>query len=226
MRKIKLGRALGLSLLSALCLVAVFAASAQAGEAGTFFLKNKESKEVAFLLVKGKGTQEGTGTLLIAGRNLALSCTTGTISNSELKTTTLATGEMTFSGCTALNHKTGAELPCTVTTPIVASFQVIPFLHEKTKKYVTAEPKEAGGNFTTIELTGAECTLPVKNPVTGKISAEVTTNDAVVDLFTASEAFSKLVKDTLKFGGFEGFINGKATGELEGVHLGYKFGVL
>jgi hypothetical protein len=226
MGKIKLGRALGLSLLSALCLVAVFAASAQAGEAGTFFLKNKESKEVTFLEVKGKGSQEGTGTLLVPGRNLTISCTTGTLSNAVLKTTTEGTGEITFSGCSALNHKTGAALPCKVTEPIVASGKIKPFLHEKTKKYVTAEPKEVGGNFTVVELTGVECTLPVKNPVTGFVSAEVTTNDAVVDLITASEAFSKLVKDTLKFGGFEAFVNAKGTAELEGTHAGFKLGVL
>jgi hypothetical protein len=226
MRKIKLGRALGLSLLSALCLVAVFAASAQAGEAGTFFLKNKESKEVAFLLAKVQGFQEGTGALLVEGRNLEIHCTSGEILNTELDTSTLATGEMTFSGCTALNHKTGAELPCTVTEPIVATGKIKPLLHEKTKKYVTAEPLIAGGVFTTIELTGAECGLPVKNPVPGAVSAEVTTNDSIIDLFTASKAFSVLVKDSLKFSGFAAFINGKATAELIGEHAGFKWGVL
>jgi hypothetical protein len=67
MRKIKLGRALGLSLLSALCLVAVFAASAQAGEA-----------------------QEGAFSELVPGRNLTVNCQNGVMANGAIETEVLA----------------------------------------------------------------------------------------------------------------------------------------
>jgi hypothetical protein len=52
---------------------------------------------------------------------------------------------------------------------------------------------------------GAECPLPVNNPVTRTVGGEAVVNDQVVNLLRFSEAFSKLVKDTLKVGGFEAF---------------------
>jgi hypothetical protein len=227
MGKIKFGRAFGLSMLAALSVMAVFAVSAQAGEAGTYFEKKADGTAVAFLLATVTGNLEvgTTAVLLSPGRNLTLTCSVLEVNKGALETTTLAEGEVTFKTCTAKAHK-GEEIECKVTEPIVAKAKIKPFLHEKTKLYVTAEPLVAGGNFTTVSLTGEFCPIKGNYPITGFISAQVTTNDAVINLITASQAFSELVVDTLKFGAFNAFLIGKGELKLTGAHLGYKFGVL
>jgi hypothetical protein len=227
MRKIKLRRVFGPSFVAAIGLMAVFVAGAQAGEAGTYFLKNTSGTEVPFLLatVTGKVETGTSGVLLSPGRNLSITCSDLTLNTGVIINTTTATGEGTAAKCVAKAHK-GEEIECKVTEPIKASAKIRPFLHEKTKLYLTAEPLVAGGNFTTVELTGEFCPIKGKYPITGFISAQVTTNDAVVGLGIASEAFSKLVKDTLKFGAFEAFGIGKGELELTGAHAGFKFGVL
>jgi uncharacterized cupredoxin-like copper-binding protein len=234
MGKIKFGRAFGLSMLAALSLMAAFAVSAQATtDAGAYFLKNKSGVEVPFLLatVTGKLETGTTALLLSPGRNLTIHCSGLVVNSGALETTTLAHGEVTFSSCTVKAHK-GEEIECTVDQPIVAKAEIKPNLHlekEKTTKlFVTAEPLEnlATGIFTKITLKGAFCPIAATYNITGKVSAEVTANDAVVNLITATEAFSKLVGDTLRFGAFEAFLIGKAELELTGAHVGFKFGVV
>jgi hypothetical protein len=227
MRKIKLRRVFGPFFIAAIGLMAVFAGGAQAGEAGTFFLKKKDGTAVAFLLATVTGKLE-TGTSIIflsPGRNLTITCSQLVVNKGSLETATLAEAEITVSICTAKAHK-GEEIECGVAEPVALKAKISPLLHEKTKLYVTAEPLVAGGTFAAKTLTGEFCPIKGTYPVTGTFSAQVTTNDAAIVLGTATQAFSELVKDTLKFGAFAGFLIGKAELELTGAHVSYKFGIL
>jgi hypothetical protein len=237
MGKIKFGRALGLSILGVLSMMAMFAVSAQAAEFQfeKFIEVTKKFEKVAVLLATATGSQEGSGSLLVPGRNLKLTCTSGDVeTGSEIINSKEGLAKITFLGCTALDLKTGTELPCTVDNP-KALAKLLPVIHAFKEKvneveielklpFVLAEP-DGGTIFTTVLLLGEACPLPEENPVTGSVSAQATTNNSVIDLAVFSEAIQKLIGDKLLFGGFESFINASATLELTGVHAGFDWGV-
>lgn len=221
------GRRLALLGLSALGLMVAFIASAQAGEAGKFWMGiEKEGKEGGFLLATFTGSQEGTFKELSFGNDLIVNCQVGGFKKGALETVTLGEAEMAFSECTVLSHATGNELPCSVHEPFIVKAKIVPLLHTKTIRYVTFEPLVAGAPLGTLVLLGEVCPKKGSYPVTGSISAEMTINNAVTNLITFSQGFSQLVKDTLKMGAFQAFWTGKYTWELSGVHKGLKFGVI
>jgi hypothetical protein len=222
MTKAKTGRRLALLALSALGLMVAFIASAQAGEAGKFWL----GKEGGFLLATFTGSQEGTFKELSFGNDLVVNCQVGGFKKGAIETTTLGEAEIAFSECTVLSDATGKELPCTVDEPFIVKAKIVPSLHIKTKRYVTFEPLVAGAPLGTLVLLGEGCAVKGSYPVTGSISAEMTINNSVKNLITFSQGFSQLVKDTLKMGAFQAFWTGKYTWELTGVHTGIMFGVI
>lgn len=239
MRKIKFGRALGLSLLSALSLMAVFAGGAQAtADPGSFWVGELGK----FLLATFTGTQEGAGSLLVPGRSLTITCNAGHVNSGHLKTSTLGLAKVTFLECATFSHPGGGALTaCTVgkekgkPESIVATADLLPFLHLEggiptNLNYVTAEPDESA-NFTEIVLSGSTCAIKGTYAVTGSISAEIKPalsepTHPIVNLIEATKAFSELVKDSLSFGAFSAFVIAKAEIELTGEHKGIKFGVV
>lgn len=223
MGKIKFGRAFGLSILGVLSLMSLFAGGAQAKE---FQILLKPALLATFV-----GTQEGTGSLLVPGRNLTLNCTAGDVeTGSEIISPTQALAKIQFLGCTALSHSTGAELPCTVDNPL-ATAVALPVLHNG-ERFILFEPdpgtaEGAKGNFTTVLLLGELCPLPEVNPVKGTTAAliEPLTNDTVKPLILFSPAISTLLGDALTYGGFASTITAKAELELTGAHVNEPFGI-
>ncbi|HKT82572.1 MAG TPA: hypothetical protein VJQ84_01915, partial [Solirubrobacterales bacterium] len=146
MRKKKTGRRLALSALGALCLLAVLATTAQAGEAAKFWL----GKEIGFLLATFTGSQEGTFKELSFGNDLVVNCQVGGFKKGTLETTVLGEAEIAFQECSALSDATGNELPCTVDEPFIVKAKIVPLLHAKAKRYITFEPLVAGGSLGTL----------------------------------------------------------------------------
>jgi hypothetical protein len=225
MKKIKLRRAFGLSLLGALGLVAIFAVGAQAAQ---FLIENTKGEKVS-LLATLTGAQEGAGYLLVAARNLKLPCTSAdVIAGSEITDATKGLVKVTFLGCETINDKTGVKMPCEVLDEVGVKDQInatailLPKEHAGIK-YVTFD--EDGGPFALIKLSGVTCPIAGDFSVTGSVSAKLIVNLSVVDLIQFSQAFSELVGDSLKFGFFTAFLNGSGTTELTGAHTGLKFGV-
>jgi hypothetical protein len=202
MRNRKFARALGLSLLAALSVMAFTAVSAQAGG----FLVNG-----AKLLAKIVGEQEGLGTLLVPGRNLKLVCHEGEIlPGSEIISYTEALGKVLFKNCLAFDTA-GNPLPCTPTVHETTA-KVLPILHKNgsgvNEPYVLFEPDPT--LFTIVLFTGGSCPLPEENPVNGTVVAKVDNNNTTEPLLLFDETIQLLIGDELKFGGFKSYIDGAA----------------
>jgi hypothetical protein len=240
MSNIKLGRILVLAILSALSLTAIFSAgsASAATEPGTFFIVNAKG-ELTILLSTITGAVLA-GYLLVAGRNLKLNCTGGEVeaegeggAKSEITNATHALAVIIFKGCTALNHKTEAELPCKVADILAITLALPVLIGPKANNDlgVLFEPDKsskegAEGKFVTVKLSGETCPLPASNPVTGTVTALVDNNHTPEVLLLFSEAIQKASGDELLFGGFPSYINTTAHVTLTGEHLGLKFGVL
>lgn len=230
MRNHKL-RALGLAVLGALSMMAIFAAGAQAQA----FLINEAN--AGALKATVTGAQEGTGQLLVKQRGINIKCTGFTVNSGLIESTTHGQGEITFEGCKVFNHNgDGALAVCTVHSSgaaneiIKASALLLPVLHGG-GNYVRAEHTKTGevlNPFTTIEVLGASCAARGTYATKGSVVAEVTaaTNNTVTPLINLSETIQKLLGDVLSFGAFEAFINGSATLSLTGTHAGMKLGVV
>jgi hypothetical protein len=218
MGKIKLGRVFGLSILSALSLMAMFVVSAQASE---FWV----GKTGSFLLATATGAQVGSGKLLVEKRGITITCETGVVTSGALETKTSGKGTAEFSKCTVLNFVDNKELTaCSVDQPIKAEATLLPGEHPgAANKRVIAEP--VGELFTTVKVTGEACASKGTYPIKGFVSAEITENGKIVNKVVASRTYSELVKDSLSFGAFPAFIDATATVELTGVHKGIAFGV-
>jgi hypothetical protein len=231
MGKIKFGRVLIPAILGALSLVAMFAVSAQAASP-EFQISLKPA-----LLATVTGSLLA-GFLLVAGRNLKLNCTGGKLEEkgegtgiTEITNEKHGLAVIAFEGCTALNHKTGAELPCTLVKQPLAITLAKPILIGGTEPGILFEPDATSkegekGRFVTVEFVGGgECPLPESNPVTGEAVALIDNNDTKEVLLLFSEAIQKAASAVLKFGGFEAFVNTTAHLTLTGTHTGLSFGV-
>jgi hypothetical protein len=236
MRKLAVRRILAASSLGAIgLLTAILADFAQAAE---FTIESK-----AALLATLTGQQEGTGSLSVPGRNLKITCKSSEVTAGEIVSPTQALAQLTFLECTSLNLSTGGEIPaCTVDTPIVV---IAIFLPKELGKvyYLLKEQEKVEVPFTTVTVLGAECPIKGAYMITGSLVAQLTTNNAVVNLVTYSEAIQASYislcekdlsehevslgncNDRIKFGAFETFLNASATLELIGAHKGMKFGV-
>lgn len=239
-------KVLGLALLSALGMMAFIAAGAQAqthtelltahtnhnkaggtlnpsplaspatNTPGTFLVNLG-----AALLATVSVAQVGEGVLLVAGRSLEIRCTTLTLNEGKINTSTDASGKATFTGCKSFDHKTLTELKeCLLKTleTIEAKALVLPILHGG-ENFLLFEPQGAEP-FTTVSYKpGIGCTLPLNNPVTGAVVALVEELDAVVQTILFSEGIQLLTGDVLSFGASPSYITAKGTVQLSGPHL-------
>ncbi len=236
----KIGRRpLSAAIVAALGLM-VFAAYALAenlsngGTAGNFKVEGSLALSVG---VTFTGEQEGAGKLKVPGRNLTILCQKGDVQEGKVLKENEALGKVLFLECTANNLADTEPLPCTTHSTgqengkILATAIILPKLHE-TELYLLFEPDgPAGTFFTTIELLGAECPLPIKNNISGSVVALVDNgNEALTHLITFSEAIQKLFQvgeagDHLKFGTFESYIEASANVTLNGTHVNKKWSV-
>lgn len=221
-------KVLGLALLSALSMMAFAVAGAQAqlpGESklGSVTVGGVPATE---LPATATGTQNGAGSLLVPGRNLKLECKTGHVSEGKINNSTDASGKVTFLECVSLDLEKGTALPCETVGlgTISATALLLPILHGGVN-YVLAEP-QSGTSFTTVEYKeGTECALPLKNPVTGSITAQTSELEGVSPTLTFSPEIQLLTGDVLRYGGFASYIHANATVKLTGAHEGKVLGI-
>jgi hypothetical protein len=210
-------RTFWLALAAALGLMGVSAVSAQAAE----FWDGSES---SFLLATLSGAQVGAGKLLVPKRGIIITCQKGAITSGALETTTSGPANFEFKECTVLSSDNKELTSCKVAQPIKAGGTHLPG-NDSGTKFVTFEPTAPSTTFTTITIEGEACAPKGFYPITGVVSAKITTNGAVVNKMEANDTTFALFKDTLKFGAFPAVLDASFTAELTGVHKGFEFGV-
>jgi hypothetical protein len=184
-------RLLGLLVVAALGVMA-FAANAQAVAPG-FLVNGKPPVDLLPLIV---GTQEGVGTMLVAGLNFELNCTTFTTDEGIINSNTDGKAVLLYTGCSTLvlnKLPTVEEIDCHVTEPIRAEALILPtelltpeldgpaLLAEKIKALIKFHLEK------TALLEEKPCVLPLDNTVTGEVCFQILpkTNDTVLPLVLA-----------------------------------------
>lgn len=175
---------LGLSLLTALGLMAVTASAAHAAS-GDFTLKGQTFTSLSITEKTVLGTA-AAGELLVPGIGLAIGCTGGTFSGSALAGGVVH-GTILFSGCIVLGsdkfcktYETEANhIAKTNPGNLTAGGLGLILLH-KGEHYVVF----LGHPFSTVWINGTGCTLPLNNTVSGtvafKLPSALTVGGAVV----------------------------------------------
>jgi hypothetical protein len=237
-------RAFGLAMMAAVSLMAFSAVAAQAedltdgGKAALFeILKSSALVAGATYTANLEKWTDGLlhGFLLVEKSNLSILCTGLTVTGGTFNSDVEAVGSVTFKGCVAFNFAGTEKLAgCTILSKaeggekevIVATGKVLPRKHEG-ESYLLAEPTVAGSTFTNIFFEKEKgCVLPFKNEIKGTLGALVKEKEAVIGLITANAAIQKLMGDALTFGVNPAVVDGNATTELTGKHLGCSFGVV
>lgn len=224
-------RALSLSLLGALSLLALSAASAQAG------LFKVNLKELLALIT---GSQVGESLFLVPARNLTIKCSTGKLeSGSEIINGHEALIKIEFSGCLAFLHKPPFNhIPCKIHNFLFTA-KGFPKLHPANHPLILFEPDVKAG-ATHTELLNAlfghilfleeTCPLPELNPVRGAIVALVDNNHTSKPRLLFTHALQALAEsalgDKVLFGTFPASLQATVDIEATGAHLGASLGVL
>jgi hypothetical protein len=228
MGKIKLGRALCLSILGVLSMMALFAVSAQAN----LFLLEKKAAAAGDTF---GGIQLGVGKLLILNLGIEINCAKGEVEEGKLLSDTIALAKLLYKECTVLNDPAGTESVCKANSKGAAEKEILAI--------TKALPKVAGGeqwvlfesdekeDFVTIELKGEACAAKGTYPVTGTTVALVDNNETKEPELLLSPTITAAYKtasgetDELKFGiriahitgTFKVFWTGKDEGKLFGI---------
>jgi len=242
-------RALGLSFVAVLGLMAFMASGAQANFQYLLTV-NGVIDDVPDNLPTVSAHSEGV--LLVPGKNLEIKCPTVESDPSApvllLASSTVAHGHLIFSGCKTFTISPLTEqTKCKPWSPgqvkesgiILAGGLAELVLHPtpNSKSYVLFKPLVVGGvtqPFTTIELPET-CALAETSKVTGSLVAEC--GELVAGAFSGGNCATHRVKqllrsvtaglfpaDVLKFGANEAFIDGIAAVELGGALAGKSWG--
>ena len=220
-------KALGLSLMAAMGLMAFTAVSAQAV---TWDIGGAEIKANETATGKLKAGQ--TALLLVPAQNLVIHCTGFTVNEGTIRTDNTAHAKLTYTGCTS--KVKGVESPACVPDILPVSAKILPILHSS-KVYLLAEPLTAGSNFTVIHMNEDTCALPPLPAVTGSVVFECEDAGTGLQKDCKEPAILQLVRpappalftgDTLKYGLNAAEIHGKAELSLTGGGLGKTFNAL
>lgn len=235
-------KALGLSFLAALGLMAFMAAGAQAV---TWDVAGKELTENGQEL---DGAPKGEGLLLVPAQNVIIHCKNFTVDEGQLivkeikdaegktiASPNTAHGGLLFSSCLTL--VSGVDQPkcsndvANGITILQAKAKIKPVLHNGSV-YLLAEPLTSGGNFTQIHY-GPECALPLVN-IKGSVLLECE-NGSLVHRSCSFAAAKQLIKpvanqallsDELKYGLNPATLDGEAEVFLKGKNEGQTFNAL
>jgi hypothetical protein len=182
--------------------------------------------------------------MLVPGLNFQLTCTTFTVDEAQINTTTDAKVILLYTGCTMLDFKTKAEIDCEAIEPIKAEALILPAETTDGKFALLAEKVKA-----LIKLikpgtlaVPKPCILPEDGTVTGQVCFKITaaTNDTVEPLIETSTACKNRVTleslnneiappsgfpDLLKYNGQDVNLHGTALLKLTGAHEGLTLGV-
>ncbi len=215
-------RAIGLSLIAALSLMAFTAVSAQA--AGEWKIGGKTMSELKLTeeTVTGKVEPELPLKLLIKALNIYLTCPTIHV-NGVLLVGPVASvhGTTTFLTCTVRSISPDEELKaCGVKSTgqaagVIATAKINGEVILSGAENVVLFKPSSGTTFTTVEITGASCAVKGTYPITGtsvfKLGAEAK------ELLILSIEFAG---DGLKFGESKAILDGSALAELTGAKKG------
>jgi len=229
-------RALGLSLLAALGLMAFTAAGAQAealkGVAGKIKVLGVDAVGPITVL----GEQEKLGTLLVPGLKFEIVCEKVDVLEGKIISGAKGEGlaELLYLECVTWNLGLTVKLPCELledASPfaagsILAKVKLLVVLHEVSAgvsdTYILAtadNEKEEGALASILYSTPSECPLPKLTEVKGSVVFKVTLGDLSLKqpeelyvLATASQELSSsgLFTDKLFYGVNEAFIDGSA----------------
>ncbi len=163
-------RALGLSFLAVLGLMAFMAA----GASGNWLVELKELHTTDEVVIDNHG--ESLPILLVAAQKLEIDC--HNIEGKDLlllPLSTLATGEVWFDECLTTQNGKAAPGCDPINQPIKAGGSAHLILHEK-HEYVEFRPDAKTGIFTLLQFNPKTCALVEDSEITGKLAAECLSN--------------------------------------------------
>jgi len=175
-----------------------------------------------------------TQKLKITALNTYSVCTEFSLSEVKIQSTGEASGTGTYKKCEVRSVAPDAKLPCTLTEPITVKFVALPALHENAV-YYSFEPVPPATKFTTLEFSGAECTLPEAVNITGHAVAEDSSHHnfgVYLEKHLLQEAPHSLFSsplttlDNLKFGAQDATLEGSVWIKLSGAHSGLEWKVV
>ena len=228
MSKAKRGRkALGLSLVAAMGLMAFMATGASAV---TWDINGAEIK--ANENFTGKLKMGQTALLLIPNQKLVIHCTGFTVNQGLIRTDSTAHLKLTYTGCTTkVNGSENAKCKPEI---LQVSAKILPILHSS-KIYLLVEPLTAGQPFTTLHFSEDVCALPPLPTITGSMvfQCENTAGTAQQDCKTATTPQyvgpappALFPSDTISYGLNAAELHGKAEISLSGPNAGKTFNAL
>ena len=218
-------KALGLSLLAAMGLMAFLAAGAQA----TWDVQLKEIEKTAKFDGKFVAGQEGL--LLVPEQNLVIHCSGFTVEDGLILALPGldAHADISYTGCKTLVKGVENTGCVPVILPVKALLKQI--LHNG-EVYILASPRET--NFTVIHYNEDTCALPILPAVTGSVVFECYQGALVLDT-CAKDKITHTIRpatpalfagDTLKYGLNAAEIHGEAEILLTGEDAGKGFAAL
>jgi hypothetical protein len=157
--------------------------------------------------------------MVIPGRGIAIECKEAEFEGSVTATEILGTA--TFLGCTVWSIQTGgehkyeleSETLChiknnlTITTSTSGGNVKISAIKHGGEYFALAE----GNPFTTVSFkAGTGCVLPLSNPISGSVTAQIKSGQHVFQELKASAQIQLLTGDKLSFGTFPGYVEGEA----------------
>ncbi len=229
-------RTLGLSLMAALGLVALFASTASAADLtvpihGKLLVLGSED------LTAGVTGKLGLGQLLVAGLSIEIHCVKGTVVSASITEPLLGEGLgiFLFEECKVypINPATGVltsaePLACNIINGgenrhITAIAKIRVVQHEGVKYLLAELEKEIEIEF----KSGEGCPIPLKPKIKGTYAFEVTqAHQEVLTITAGLEPLQKLLGDKLLYGTNVGIIHGTGTAQLTGVHEKCTWGVV
>jgi hypothetical protein len=218
-------KALGLSFVAALGLMAFTAAGAQAS--GSFLIAGLG----AFTNVPITGVAENTLTsrLLILKLNLEIFCHAGKVTNGSISSNGHGSATIVFEGCLAqgVSGTTGllTGSACTMERNIEAKVLALVVLHN-TKPYILFSPAEGEAFALVLEHT---CPLPEHALIKGSVVASIANPDIdeVKKLISTKGMLTLFTADKLFYGANEAHLEADAIVELTGSpHGGLAFGAI
>ncbi len=221
-------KALGLSLMAAMGLMAFTAAGAQAI---TWDINGAEiganNSNVTGNIVAGT-----TGLLLVPAQNLVIHCSKFTVEEGTLMSVANnAHAKLKYSECSTTVK--GVKSPGCTPEILAVTAKILPILHNS-KVYLLVEPLTAGQPFTTIHYNEETCALPPLPTVTGSVVFQCYTGALVAaDCKTARikqtimpAPAALFPTDVLKYGLNESTIHGEGEVFLKGADAGKTFNAL
>ncbi len=220
-------RALGLSILAVLGMMAFTATAAQAG-GGEWLIETSSGVKTTLKNLSGlesiTGEQEGLfNRLYILKLNLLVKCKKTVVSEAHIVSSPLGHGKATisFSTCEVTDLSLN-PVACTLQEPIVTKVLALLVKHNGAG-YILFSP-QVGLKFALVKSSGEFCTLPKEAEVKGHVVAEIKVKDEVNNLISTKLTLTLFPNHTLEYGAHVAHLEADALISLNDVHKGKKWG--